>query len=145
MPGSVLFACHKTINCVQIPLHSQCEAVACRINLSDGQTLIILGHPTKTYNIRMENICKVTEYLCIKYENAVLWVTGDFNLPNIDWSLNATTGSTYPVELCNMLIESFNTFGLTQMVDSLTRESNILDLFATNRPSLIHKVEVILG
>ena len=53
--GSVLFACHNinAINCMQIPLHSQSEAVACRINLSDGQILIILtvGHPTETYNI----------------------------------------------------------------------------------------------
>ena len=72
-------------------------------------------------------------------------MTGDFNLPNIDWNLNTVFGSTYPLELCNMLIESFNTFGLTQMVDSPTRESNILDLFATNRPSLIHKVEIISG
>ena len=31
------------------------------------------------------------------------------------------------------------------MVDSPTRERNILDLFATNRSSLIHKVEVIPG
>ena len=31
------------------------------------------------------------------------------------------------------------------MVDSPTRERNILDLFATNRSNLIHKVEVIPG
>jgi len=110
--GGVLFVCHKTINCVQIPLHSQC---AFRINLSDGQTLIILTlyRPPNREVQYMENICKVIEYLCI--ENAVLWVTGDFNLPNIDWRLYTTTRSTYPVELCDMLIESFNTFGLTQM------------------------------
>ena len=84
---------------------------------------------------------------CIKYEEAVLWVTGDFNLPNIDhdWNLNAATGNKHPVELCDMLIDSFNTFGLTQMVDSPTRESNILYLFATNRSSLFHKVEVTPG
>jgi len=54
-----------------------------------------------------------------------LWVTGDFNLPNIDWTLNTVSGSIYPLELCIMLIESFNTFGLTQIVGSPTRESII--------------------
>jgi len=41
--GGVFFACHNTMNCTQIPLHSQCEAVACRINLSGSQTLIVLA------------------------------------------------------------------------------------------------------
>jgi len=82
---------------------------------------------------------KVIEYLCIKYENAVLLTLTYRTL------IGTVFGSTYPLELCNMLIELFNTFELTQMVNSSTRESNILDLFATNRPSLIHKVEVIPG
>ena len=79
---------------MQIPLHSQCEAVACRINLSDGQILIILNvYRPPNRNIQyMKNICKAIEHLCIKYEEAVLWVTGDFNLPNNDWNLNTATG-----------------------------------------------------
>jgi len=40
--GGVFFACHNTINCTQIPLHFQCEAVACKINLSGNQILIVL-------------------------------------------------------------------------------------------------------
>ena len=76
----------------------------------------------------MQNVCKIIENLCIKYEKAVLWVTGDFNLPNTKCSLNTAVGSSYPLDLCNMLIETFSTFGLTQMVDSPTRGSNTLDL-----------------
>ena len=63
--GGVLFACHNinAINCMQIPLHSQSEAVACRINLSDGQILIILTvyRPPNRDIHYMENICKVIE------------------------------------------------------------------------------------
>ena len=46
-----------------------------------------------------------------------------------------------------MLIDTFSTvtFGFTQMVDSPTRGNSLLDLFTTNRPSLIHKVKVTLG
>ena len=74
-----------------------------------------------------------------------MWITGDFNLPNIDWSLSSVVGSAYPLELGNILIDTFNTFGLIQMVDSPTRGYNILDIFATNRPGLIQKVEVPLA
>ena len=44
-----------------------------------------------------------------------------------------------------LLIETFNTFGLIQMVDFPdlpTRGINILDIFANSRPGLIQKVEV---
>ena len=118
--GGVFFACHNTINCTQISIQSQCEVVACKVNLSDGHVLIVLTiyRPPNRDIQYMQNVCKVIENLCSKYENAVMWVTGDFNLPNIDWSSNSVVGSTYPLELCNMLIDTFNTFGFTQMVDS---------------------------
>ena len=69
-----IFACHNTINCMQITLHSQRKAVACRVNLSDGQILIILTvyRPPNRDIQCMENICKVIEHLCIKYKEAVL-------------------------------------------------------------------------
>jgi len=40
--GGVLFACHNVINYGKTPLHTQCETVACRINLPNGQILIVL-------------------------------------------------------------------------------------------------------
>ena len=62
--GGVLFACHNTINCMQIPLHSQCEAVVCRINLSDGQILTILTvyWPPDSNIQYMKKIYTVIEY-----------------------------------------------------------------------------------
>ena len=40
--GDVFFACHNTINCTQIPLQTQCEAISRKINLTDGLVLIEL-------------------------------------------------------------------------------------------------------
>ena len=75
-----------------------------------------------------------------------MWVTGDFNLPiSTAWNLNSVEGNAYPLDLCNMLIDIFNAIGSTYMVDSPTRGNSILDLFATNRPGLIHKVKVNPG
>ena len=44
-----------------------------------------------------------------------------------------------------MLLDISSTFGFTQFVDSPTRGNNILDLFLTNRPGLIHEVNVSSG
>ena len=40
--GSVLFACHNTINCVKLDINTDCEAVSCKVELSDNRTLIVL-------------------------------------------------------------------------------------------------------
>ena len=93
----------------------------------------------------MQNVCNLIEHLCCKYENAVIWITGDFNLPNISWNLNSVVSNAYPIELCNMLLDTFSTFGSTQLVDTPTRGSNILHIFATNRPGLIQEVSVSPG
>ena len=47
--------------------------------------------------------------------------------------------------MCNLFIDLFVTHGLNQLVDCPTRDSNILDIFATNRPSLIADCKVIPG
>ena len=75
----------------------------------------------------------------------MIWLAGDFNLPDIDWSRNAITGHQYK-EHSN---ETFNTLeselGLHQVIDTPTREDNILDLFFTNRPTLVKRSTVIPG
>ena len=145
--GGVFFACHNTINCTQIQTITDCEAVACKIKLSDSRMLIVLViyRPPNRDIQYMQNVCNLIERLCCEYENAVMWITGDFNFPNINWDLNSVVSNAYPLELCNMLLDTFSTFGFTQLVDSPTRGNNILDLFVTNRPGLIQEVKVSPG
>ena len=45
-----------------------------------------------------------------------MWITGDFNFPNINWDLNSVVSNAYPLELCNMLLDTFSIFGLTQLI-----------------------------
>ena len=75
----------------------------------------------------------------------MMWITGDFNLPNIDWNLNSVTSNSYPLDICNMLIDVLSIGGFSQLVSTSTRGHNILDLFATNRPTLIEHLNVISG
>ena len=66
-------------------------------------------------------------------------------MPNINWNVNSVTDNAYPLDICNnMLIDVFSTGGFTQLVTTPTRGHNILDLLATNRPTLIDQLNVII-
>ena len=93
----------------------------------------------------MQNVCKLIEDLYIAHKEANIWITGDFNLPNIEWCTNSVVDNGYPLDICNLLIDEFNLGGFSQMVDAPTRNNNILDLFATNRPSLVTSLKVLPG
>ena len=93
----------------------------------------------------MQKLCHLIAEIHAKYKNAVIWITGDFNLPDINWYLNSATNNSYPSDINNLLIDELNSGGFTQLVVHPTRGNNILDLFATNRPSLVRHIEVIPG
>ena len=69
---------------------------------------------------------------------------GDFNLPNIDWSVSSPSAlcsdsvSTY---FCDMIDDNF----LHQMTKVPTRGSNILDLVFVNKPELLTDIKVGAG
>ena len=143
----MFFACHSSINCSRISLPYTTESVACKIQAEADKTLIVLTvyRPPNRDEVYMQNLCKLIEDLYIKYKEAIFWITGDFNLANIDWNLHSVTDNAYPLNICNLLIDAFNLGGFSQLVDTPTRGKNILDLFATNRPSLVNKVTVSPG
>lgn len=71
----------------------------------------------------------------------------DLNLPdtNWPWSFNASKGHQYPLSLneCFLAFQGDNLF--VQFVTFPTRNNNMLDIFATNCPSLINKCIPISG
>ena len=69
-------------------------------------------------------------------------ITGDFNLPNINWeNHHVTPNSGYSTVAANKLLSLIEDHGLIQHVSEPTRKqgnaNNILDLVFTNRPGLI--------
>ena len=96
--------------------------------------------------VRIYAECKLIEDLYIAYKKANnIWITGDFNLPNIEWSTNSVVDKAYPLDICNLLIDAFNLGGFSQMVDTSTRNNSIPDLFATNKPSLVTSLKILSG
>ena len=76
---------------------------------------------------------------------STIWIAGNTNLPNIDWINNSVIGYNYPSSFCNLILDTFNDTGFTQMVTFPTRKSNTLDIFATNKPGLVVKCTPIPG
>ena len=77
--------------------------------------------------------------------NDIIWIAGNFNLPDINWTDSNIIGTNYPLSVNSTFLDFVNTFRLTQIVDFPTRLSNTLDIFLTNRPSLINYCTPIAG
>lgn len=93
--------------------------------------------PTNNDTEYAAHLALALENLVKKYPKDVVWIGGDTNLPDIDWSTDTISGCSYKREVNETVLQAANNCGLDQMVDFPTRESNLLDVFFTNRPSLI--------
>jgi hypothetical protein len=82
-----------------------------------------------------------------KHRSSVVWLGGDLNLPDISWNSDSVTiaGHQNPVSLNNTFLELVQDNHLEQVVTFPTRHENTLDLFLTNRPSLVNICEPLPG
>lgn len=144
--GGVFFGCRDAYMCRNIDIQTTCEIVSCKVDLQLG-TLLIISVYRPPYNdlTYMEALCNTIESLILDHPNSIIWIAGDINLPNINWSDWSTHSNNYSVTLSNLFTELLISTGFSQLVDSPTRHNNILDIFATNRPSLVTKCEVVPG
>ena len=86
-----------------------------------------------------EGMCKAFEEISNSNKNAVIWIGGDFNLPDINWNSMAVNGNHNLLQMNNRFLEMIQNCNLDQVVKFPTRLDNTLDLFLTNRPSLINR------
>ena len=93
----------------------------------------------------LEELCLCAEKISRKFKNAVLWIGGDLNLPDINWKTMTIEGHAYPKCINERFLECLENCGLQQMVTFPTRLKNTLDLFLTNRPSLVNKCAPLPG
>ena len=74
-----------------------------------------------------------------------LIITGDFNLPIIDWSTDSINGGSHSDRSQALHLQSFvQDFFLTQIITTPTRQKNILDLVLINDDDLIHNHDVLI-
>ena len=80
-----------------------------------------------------------------KHPEAIVYCTGDFNLPDINWEDDSISAHRYPFVINELLINMPAECGCTQMVDFPTHESNTIDLFFTSHPSFIQQCTPLPG
>ena len=107
----------------ELPLQTSCEAVACKTVLNNHQSLIIISiyRPPNSDSQYFESICSLVHDIMLENPKSIVWISGDFNLPNINWVDNSISNNTYPLSLCNLLLDTFDTFGFQQLVTFPTR------------------------
>ena len=146
--GGVFVACHEPlISCSLEIENNHCELVACQVKLLNNSNLIVCSayRPPSSSDKYLNQLCNHLEAIKSNHPNSAMWVSGDINLPDINWEDNCVKGHQYSLTINNTFLEFLNDNGLSQIVDFPTRRSNTLDIFVTNRPSLVESCESIGG
>ena len=79
-----------------------------------------------------------TQVFCLhtQFQRSAIWIGGDANLSDIEWDRTAVNGNSYNhVTVLDTSSE--------QVVRFPTRGNNILDVYITNRPSLIYSLTIL--
>ncbi|XP_066911983.1 uncharacterized protein [Clytia hemisphaerica] len=92
--------------------------------------------PSNKKNENKQILSKLNQLLS-RYKNIPIWLAGDFNLPDIDWTTNSIVSSKNTAELNDDFLELFDKHKLSQHVNFTTRKDALLDLLLTNRPTFL--------
>ena len=111
------------------------------------QSVIIgaLYRPTNNSQPYMDSLNLVIEDVFTSNPGSAIWISGDINLPDIDWATDQVTCHQYPKALNESFLQLLARTGMEQLVDFPTRGDNTLDIIITNRPSLINRCEGMPG
>ena len=146
--GGVMIAVSKNIVSMTVPeLISSCETIWCKLCIPSVKIIYVCAyyrpHISDQNSLDQLNISLAT--LKEQSNDSIIWLAGDFNAPNIDWDLfDINPGSNYPNTQAN-LIDITHEYGLSQLVKVPTRQDHILDLFFTNHPQQVEKIDVLPG
>lgn len=145
--GGVIILAKNNIICNEITLDNDTELIAIKIETNTSTPLIVFScyRPPNNNQNALEEICNTVRKVVISNPNAACWFAGDINLPDINWESNSVSGNQYPKAINDSFINMVYDLGFEQIVTEKTRGQNILDIFLTNRPTLIQRTELLPG
>ena len=115
------------------------------INLFGSKSALI-GAYYKPHELDETSLTELAKSLnLVDQSNSQIWLLGDFNLPKIDGQLLTPAPDCKHEQFYSDCLEAFSDSLLEKMVTLPTRGQNILDLFFTKNPTLVHKVSVLPG
>jgi len=145
--GGVLIGVSTNLPSEPVDIETLCEVSAVSIRLSHNQELIVIGayRPPSRDITYQQNLCKCICDTVASRPNSFIFCAGDFNVPDVQWTSHTIVSHRYPVDINQLILKMVDDCYFTQLVDSPTRNENILDIIFTNRPSLINYCNVISG
>jgi hypothetical protein len=146
--GGVLIAVKDDIVSEEITVGGDTEVVFTKLTLEGNKTQIVVGalyRPPSSDMSYMESLCEAIKSTTNSHRRAITWLGGDLNLPDINWKTEAVTGNRNLSSINNKFLETIHDCNLIQTVDFPTRSDATLDIFLTNRPTLINKGEPLPG
>ena len=146
--GGTLIAMRQSYIAEELPSsNSSLELTCVKINLIRNHPLIVCcAYRPPNRNVEyQENLCKEIHTIAMNNKDSALWIAGDLNLPDIKWSTESIHGNRYPTKINQLMLDVTQDLTMEQVVKFPTRKENILDVFLTNRSSLITKCEPIPG
>ena len=146
--GGVLLYVHNRLPVSNVVTYDDgcCEAVMCTLSSIDTILVTVYRPPATAQDNFSQLLKEVQQYLnkVMETKHHDIYITGDFNLPVIDWSTHTTDhtqgltrGQTPALQLFDFMGINF----LTQVVTKPTRKDNILDLVLTNCPQYVTEVK----
>lgn len=144
--GGVLLAHKTTLTSYQLHMASPCEIVACKFDQTINPLIICSVYRPPNSNIEyLNHMCEELQSIRLANPSATIWIGGDLNLPDINWTDNTITGHQYPLSLNERFLTFQDDNFFVQFVTFPTRINNTLDIFITNHPSLVNKCFPISG
>ena len=146
--GGVFLACRDNLITHEVTLtNTNCELIVCQVQFSNQCTLLAcyIYRPPSSDELYLENLCQQLTNIRSRFPNSALWIGGDINLPDIKWCDGSIAGHSNSLGLNNLFLDFLDNNALSQMVDSPTRGSSILDVFITDSPGLLESCHVVDG
>ena len=137
--GGVLLAVSREFTDNQITTDTYKEIIATNISTGCKTSLVIISvyrHPNTDIDYALD-LCNKIKHIVNTHRSATIWISGDLNLPDIDRKTGSIEGHQNSNAINAAFLSAFQELGLAQIVDFPTRLHNTLDLFLTNRPSMI--------
>ena len=140
--GGVAIIAKHDLEASEIDVQATPELVAASFTCKDIKKPVIVCsfyRPTDNKLEYSQELCNTVKDIHSRFGDHVLWLGGDANLPDIDWKSDTINGNRYSTTINQLYTDTINDIGCEQMVDFPTRIDNTLDIFCTNRPSLVDR------
>jgi len=132
-----------------LDLDTDCEIKWVKVAVSKSENILIGSYyrEPKSKLQALEELDKSLSKIANSnvYKNMKLFIDGDFNLGDIDWSLGHCVAGARDKNHCEKLINISNNHLLEQVNTLPTRHGRILDLLFTSHSSLILRHTIILS